>query len=113
MSKITESARGEDCLIRIPGVCLHDPETTVFAHANGGGMARKMPDSEGAYSCAACHDAVDRRGVQYCADDIHIKIRMVNGAWSYWRKSDIDIMFFEAQRRTRIKLIEKGLLVLL
>ena len=29
MSKITQSARGERCQIRFPGICNHDPETTV------------------------------------------------------------------------------------
>lgn len=61
MSKITASARDQECQIRIPGICNHNPETTVFAHLNGAGMGRKQPPLFGAYACYACHDAVDGR----------------------------------------------------
>lgn len=61
MSKLTESARGQDCQIRIPGVCNFDPETTVLAHLPGGGMGKKQPDWMGAFACSACHDAIDGR----------------------------------------------------
>ena len=52
MSKITQSARGERCQIRFPGICNHDPETTVFAHyrlAGYCGTGIKPPDFMGAY----------------------------------------------------------------
>ena len=65
MSKITESARGEQCQIRFIGICNHNPETTVWAHANGSaagkGIGMKSPDILGSYACSACHDVVDRR----------------------------------------------------
>jgi len=61
MSKITKSAKGKACMVRIPNVCNFDAETTVFAHRNGGGMGCKAPDFIGAYACSACHDAVDGR----------------------------------------------------
>ncbi|WP_301673828.1 DUF1364 domain-containing protein [Neisseria blantyrii] len=64
MSKITQSARGERCQIRFPGICNHDPETTVFAHyrlAGTCGMGIKPSDLLGAFACSACHDAVDER----------------------------------------------------
>jgi hypothetical protein len=65
VSKITESARGEMCTIRLPGVCNHDPATTVWCHANGSaagkGMWMKSNDLLGAYGCSACHDVYDRR----------------------------------------------------
>ncbi|HHK5575125.1 TPA: DUF1364 domain-containing protein [Neisseria cinerea] len=64
MSKITQSARGERCQIRFPGICNHDPETTVFAHyrlAGYCGTGIKPPDLLGAFACSACHDAVDER----------------------------------------------------
>lgn len=61
MSRITKSAKGEKCQVRIPGVCNYDPSTTVFAHLNGGGMGIKKSDLHGAYCCSACHDAIDGR----------------------------------------------------
>jgi len=60
-SKYTKSAKGQNCTVRIPGVCNHNPETVVFAHLNGGGMGMKHSDIHGAYACSACHDEIDRR----------------------------------------------------
>ena len=61
MSKITASARGEDCCVRLVGVCTYDPEKTIWSHARWGdagrGRAIKSPDLAGAYACTAC-DAV-------------------------------------------------------
>lgn len=61
MSKVTESARGEDCQVRIPGVCTYDPATVIWSHARWGsagrGKAIKASDFAGAYSCTSC-DAV-------------------------------------------------------
>ena len=57
MSKIRASARGERCQIRFPGICNHDPETTVFAHyrlAGYCGTGIKPPDFMGAYACSDC-----------------------------------------------------------
>ncbi len=97
MSKITKSAKGQDCQIRMPGVCNFDPRTTVFCHEpDGSGMGTKWPDSEGAYGCSACHAVLDRRAPPPIGTD--------------WR--DVRIDFYEGARRTRIKLIEMGLIKL-
>ena len=63
MSKITKSARGEDCALRIPGICNYDTDTTVFCHAPCAdkGMGFKSPDWWGAYGCSKCHDVIDGR----------------------------------------------------
>ncbi len=61
MSKITQSARGQECQVRLDGICNHDSDTTVFAHIGGGGMGTKQPDTEGAFCCSDCHNEVDRR----------------------------------------------------
>lgn len=62
---IRQSARGEECTIRLPMVCNYDPATTVLCHSNeladGKGMGLKAPDTEAAYGCSACHDVVDGR----------------------------------------------------
>ena len=64
-TKIRESARGEECTIRLPGVCNFNRETTVLCHSNqlsdGKGMGLKAPDHCAAYGCSACHDVVDGR----------------------------------------------------
>jgi len=64
ISKVTNTAKGEDCQIRLPD-CCHDPETTVFAHLSskrliGGGTATKGKPI-GSYACHRCHDVIDGR----------------------------------------------------
>jgi hypothetical protein len=59
MSKITESARGKNCLTRIPGVCIHDNDTVVAAHLNGAGWAIKENDLFTARACFTCHTWLD------------------------------------------------------
>jgi len=34
-SKIRASAKGEDCQVRVEGVCNFNPETTILAHLGG------------------------------------------------------------------------------
>lgn len=56
MSKITKSARGENCTVRLSGICNHNSDTVVFAHINGvrfgHGMGLKANDIHGAYACS-------------------------------------------------------------
>jgi len=61
---IRKSARGQTCQVRVPGVCNHNPETTVLAHMNGAGMGAKAADHEAAYACSACHEWLDGGYVQ-------------------------------------------------
>ena len=72
-TKDTKSARGQECQIRIPGVCNHNPETTVLCHLSGGGMGAKVPDIHGAYGCSSCHDVIDFRvGYGWTCDQIRL-----------------------------------------
>lgn len=61
--KILDSARGQPCTLRFPGICNNDPATTVWAHLNGGrygkGMGMKAHDILGAHACFACHTYLD------------------------------------------------------
>lgn len=60
---IRDSARGEQCQVRLPGICTGDPETTIWSHARWGaagkGGATKALDIAGAYACTACDAAYD------------------------------------------------------
>ncbi len=96
MSKIRESARGEECLVRLAGICNFDNSTTIFAHIGGGGMGTKQPDSEGAYCCSACHDEIDGRTAIY--------------GWT--NPKILRLYHHEGAMRTRKILIDKGLLIL-
>ena len=64
MSKITASANGEDCQVRIVGVCTYDSAKTIWSHARHGsagkGKSIKACDSTCYPACA------DRPGVVGC-----------------------------------------------
>lgn len=90
--KLRESARGEACTFRIPGICSHDPDTTVLCHAHSElhGVGIKGSALFGAYGCYACHAALDQHRV--CRDDENY----------YWLRG-ID--------RTHRRMLERGVLV--
>lgn len=95
MSKIRESARGQQCQIRLAGVCNHNPETVVLAHyrmAGTCGMGMKPNDIQAAYACSRCHDAVDGR---------------LKTDWSH---DELQTAFAEGVMRTQQLLIKQGLL---
>jgi hypothetical protein len=59
VNKLRESARGQLCFVRLPGVCNCNPETTVLAHLNGAGMGLKKHNMQGSFCCSSCHGALD------------------------------------------------------
>ena len=95
MSKIRESARGQECQVRLPGICNHNPETVCWAHANGSaagkGIGMKSPDILGAYACSSCHDEIDRRTQK--ADRIEVRLA-----------------FWEGHARSVLMLLKQGLI---
>jgi len=84
-------ARMQDCMIRIPGYCTHNPEETVLCHvrlAGITGIGRKSPDLIGAWGCAACHAVVDGRiKTDYSGDEV-------------------SLMFYEGVFRTQARVLE-------
>ncbi len=97
MSKITESARGEECQVRIVGVCTFDTTKTIWSHARwnaaGRGKGIKAPDIAGAYACTACDAAYDGQ-------------RPVLGM----KRGDIDADWCMGHFRSLLILREKGLI---
>jgi len=91
MSKIRKSAKGEDCQIRIPGVCDFNSETTVLCHQGGAGIALKSSDIHASYGCYKCHAVID-------------------GAKSEFSKEEIKLMFYDGMVRTQLILLEKELI---
>ena len=59
--KWCDAAKGQECTMRLPGVCNGNTETTVFAHEGGAGMGMKADDFNGCDCCSACHDVLDGR----------------------------------------------------
>jgi hypothetical protein len=60
---IRESAKRQDCTLRIEGVCNYDNSTTVWAHLpdESKGMATKSDDISGCYACCDCHIWIDQK----------------------------------------------------
>ena len=61
---LRKAAKGRPCMVRLPDICNHNPETTVLAHirmAGLSGMGIKADDLLGAWACSSCHDSIDRR----------------------------------------------------
>lgn len=59
-SKIRQSAKDEDCSLRL-GFCSSN-ETVVLCHiGRNRGMALKCSDHFAVYACSACHDIIDGR----------------------------------------------------
>lgn len=60
---LRDSAKGQRCTLRIPGICNHNDETTVLAHMpfGHGGWATKASDDHAAFACSDCHDMLDGR----------------------------------------------------
>lgn len=64
MTDLRKLARGQDCMVRIPGICNFNPETVVLAHfrmPGTCGVGMKPSDWQASLCCSACHDAVDQR----------------------------------------------------
>ncbi|MDW3683924.1 DUF1364 family protein [Cupriavidus sp. CV2] len=55
---------GQQCYLRIPGVCRNDPATVVPAHSNqlkdGKGRGLKADDRMTVPACAQCHHELDQ-----------------------------------------------------
>ena len=93
LTAIQKSARGEECTLRIPGVCNGNPETVVLCHAPYPGRSgMRTHDWWAAYGCSSCHDAVDGRDRIACAS------------------FDFRLFWHGAIHETQSKLQQKGLI---
>lgn len=89
--KIRDSARGEDCSLRL-GVCSSN-ETVVLCHiGRNRGVGIKCSDQFSVYACSNCHDIIDGR----------VK--------SEFTKYELSHEKLRALEETQGKLIDKGLL---
>lgn len=98
MSKIRESARGEDCQVRIPGICAFDPDYTIWSHsplmAAGKGRSIKSLDVCGAYCCTSCDAVLDRQ------------VKAPSGM----TREEVEIAWHEGHLRSLVILSQKGLI---
>jgi hypothetical protein len=96
--RIRDSARDEECLVRLPGACTHDPRTTIWSHyrgeAGGKAGALKSDDLCGAYACTVC-------------DAIYDGQRKPPKGMTY---ADVVLAWFEGHIRSIVRLHAKGIL---
>lgn len=91
MSKLRDIARGQPCMIRIPGLCSYNCEETVLAHFRMDcGMGMKPLDICGSWACATCHSIVDGQ----------IK--------SIFSRDELDLMHLQGMYRTINALHKQG-----
>jgi len=99
VSQITESARGEDCQVRLPGICSFDPAKTIWSHCRHGsagrGKAIKAIDLAGAYACTSCDAAYDQ---------------MLGARQAGLTREQIDLDWFHGHMRSLVILKNKGLI---
>lgn len=59
--ELRDSARGQECTLRITAICNYNSETTVLAHLPCGhkGAGMKSPDNMAAFCCSSCHSFID------------------------------------------------------
>lgn len=87
MTNLRKEARGEECQIRIEGVCNFDSSTTVLCHLNGSGTGTKFGNADpaedilGAHGCSRCHDAVDGRNKNHGHSKEHVLICFYEGVF--------------------------------
>jgi len=62
-TKLTKSARDEECTLQIHPYCNGDTETTVLCHINSmdKGIGYKSKDFFACFGCSDCHDIIDGR----------------------------------------------------
>lgn len=98
MSKIRASANGEDCLVRMPGVCTFDPAKTIWSHARwlsaGKGRSLKAHDLCGAYCCTNCDAVYDGQTKPPAG----------------MTREQVDLDWFHGHMRSLVRLAEKGLI---
>ena len=87
--KVLDSAKGQPCSIRLPGICNSNPETTVWAHLNGAafgkGMSIKAHDVLGFHACSDCHSYYDTgHGTEAWLDDATLLECLLSAVCETW-----------------------------
>lgn len=81
-NKLRKSAKGQDCTLRLVGVCNFNSETTVLAHIGfDSGWATKCSDNMAVFACSSCHAEIDSKGRDAYASD---KLRALEETQHIW-----------------------------
>lgn len=79
-NKLRKSAKGQECQVRLPGVCSWDDSQTVLAHVGkDSGMGMKASDIEATFACGNCHAVMDGQ-VNHNFERDFVRLAMLEGA---------------------------------
>lgn len=87
--KVLNHARGQECQLALPGICQHDPETTVFCHLNGSAFGKggglKAHDIAGFFGDDACHRYYDvGHGTNPIISDLELSQALIKAVVNTW-----------------------------
>lgn len=84
-TKLRKSARGQECMFRIPGVCNHNQETTVLCHApsEAKGLGNKSHDFHASFGCSECHQVLDLHRLSR-EEELFFWLRGMQRTQRYW-----------------------------
>lgn len=69
--KALKLARGQECTLRLTGVCNFNNETTIAAHVGRNrGMGHKCSDNMIVFACSSCHDELDGRTMYFQRNEL-------------------------------------------
>lgn len=84
---ILKAAKGKPCTLRFPGICNHDPATTVAAHVRDRfkGGAIKASDHSSVHACYACHSYLDEgHGTAHRMSDADLYLAIIGALQETW-----------------------------
>lgn len=85
--KLRDSARGQECTLRLVNVCNWNPETVVLAHiGRDRGVGIKCNDTMAVFACSACHAEIDGANRFKHESD---KLRALEETQSHWLKEGL------------------------
>lgn len=88
--KLRDSARGQDCTLRLVGICNFNPETTVLCHiGTNAGIGTKSGDNMAVFGCSSCHNEIDTKAKGFYGADI---IRALGETQQIWIDSGLMVV---------------------
>lgn len=81
-NKLRSSAKGQDCTLRLVGICNFNPETTVLCHVGvNSGVGTKSGDNMAVFGCSSCHSELDSCARHSYAADVVRALGETQQAW--------------------------------
>lgn len=101
-TKLRNSAKGQNCMFQIPGICCHDPEKTVLCHIrdDSKGTGNKAADYSAAFGCFSCHEAIDQHRLSK-EDELFYSMRAMQRTWAIWVDAGLIVLPVDADTAKR------------